>query len=164
MSNLHCINAVIILDLLTELIHVIVGKVVGCWGGFSCLVLVKNYKQCCGCYQSVSVVFSCVRVSSVKMLAELLSVLASNFCFCFKENSNFTESSCKACGSTEEANNCVEVIVTNESTSCTCPSSGTLLSSPKIKKGMLNIIALHCTNSDYFWAEQHSAIFINHFF
>ncbi|XP_017677206.1 PREDICTED: gametogenetin-binding protein 2 isoform X2 [Lepidothrix coronata] len=61
-----------------------------------------------------------------------------------KENSNFTESSCKACGSTEEANNCVEVIVTNESTSCTCPSSGTLLGSPKIKKGL----SPHCTGSD----------------
>lgn len=83
------------------------------------------------------------RVSFIKMLAELLSVLASIFCFCFKENSNFTESSCKACGSTEEANNCVEVIVTNESTSCTCPSSGTLLGSPKIKKGMLNVIILN---------------------
>ncbi|NXU31449.1 GGNB2 protein, partial [Thalassarche chlororhynchos] len=61
-----------------------------------------------------------------------------------KENSNFTESSCKACGSTEEANNCVEVIVTNESTSCTCPSSGTLLGSPKIKKGL----SPHCNGSD----------------
>lgn len=79
------------------------------------------------------------RVSFTKMLAELLSVPASVFCFCLKENSNFTESSCKACGSTEEANNCVEVIVTNESTSCTCPSSGTLLGSPKIKKGMSNV-------------------------
>lgn len=77
------------------------------------------------------------------MLAELFSVLASIFWFwffVFKENSSFTESSCKACGSTEEANNCVEVIVTNESTSCTCPSSGTLLGSPKIKKGMLNVL------------------------
>lgn len=82
-------------------------------------------------------------VPFVKMLAELLSVLASVVSFCFKENSNFTESSCKACGSTEEANNCVEVIVTNESTSCTCPSSGTLLGSPKIKKGMLNVIIFH---------------------
>ncbi|XP_010285378.1 PREDICTED: gametogenetin-binding protein 2 isoform X3 [Phaethon lepturus] len=61
-----------------------------------------------------------------------------------KENSNFTESSCKACGSTEEPNNCVEVIVTNESTSCTCPSSGTLLGSPKIKKGL----SPHCNGSD----------------
>ncbi|NXQ29798.1 GGNB2 protein, partial [Alaudala cheleensis] len=60
------------------------------------------------------------------------------------KNSNFTESSCKACGSTEEANNCVEVIVTNESTSCTCPSSGALLGSPKIKKGL----SPHCTGSD----------------
>ncbi|KAM6337711.1 gametogenetin-binding protein 2 isoform 4-T4 [Alca torda] len=61
-----------------------------------------------------------------------------------KENSNFTESSCKACGSSDEANNCVEVIVTNESTSCTCPSSGTLLGSPKIKKGL----SPHCNGSD----------------
>ncbi|KAK2525363.1 Ggnbp2 [Columba livia] len=61
-----------------------------------------------------------------------------------KENSNFTESSCKACGSTEEANNCVEVIVTNDSTSCTCPTSGTLLGSPKIKKGL----SPHCNGSD----------------
>ncbi|NWW11787.1 GGNB2 protein, partial [Oreocharis arfaki] len=60
------------------------------------------------------------------------------------KSSNFTESSCKACGSTEEANNCVEVIVTNESTSCTCPSSGTLLGSPKIKKSL----SPHCTGSD----------------
>ncbi|XP_071882273.1 gametogenetin-binding protein 2 isoform X1 [Anas platyrhynchos] len=61
-----------------------------------------------------------------------------------KENSDFMESSCKACGSTEEANNCVEVIVTNESTSCTCPSSGTLLGSPKIKKGL----SPQCNGSD----------------
>ena len=52
-----------------------------------------------------------------------------------KENLDFAENSCKACGSPEEANNCVEVIVTNENTSCTCPSSGTLLGSPKMKKG-----------------------------
>ncbi|XP_068765745.1 gametogenetin-binding protein 2 isoform X2 [Struthio camelus] len=61
-----------------------------------------------------------------------------------KENSDFMENSCKACGSTEEANSCVEVIVTNESTSCTCPSSGTLLGSPKIKKGL----SPHCNGSD----------------
>ncbi|POI32685.1 hypothetical protein CIB84_003564 [Bambusicola thoracicus] len=61
-----------------------------------------------------------------------------------KETLDFTENSCKACGSTEEANNCVEVIVTNESTSCTCPSSGTLLGSPKIKKGL----SPHCNGSD----------------
>ncbi|XP_065428880.1 gametogenetin-binding protein 2 isoform X4 [Chrysemys picta bellii] len=52
-----------------------------------------------------------------------------------KENSDFMDNSCKACGSTEDTSSCVEVIVTNESTSCTCPSSGTLLGSPKIKKG-----------------------------
>ncbi|XP_010156605.1 PREDICTED: gametogenetin-binding protein 2 [Eurypyga helias] len=62
-----------------------------------------------------------------------------------KENSNFTEGSCKACSSTKEADSCVEVIVTNESTSCTCPSSGTLLGSPKIKKGLLP----HCNGSDW---------------
>lgn len=89
------------------------------------------------------------RVSFTKMLAELLSVPASVFCFSLKENSNFTESSCKACGSTEEANNCVEVIVTNESTSCTCPSSGTLLGSPKIKKGMFNISVFHFYEAIY---------------
>lgn len=78
-----------------------------------------------------------------QLLAEVLSVLTSIFPFCFKESSSFTESSCKACGSSEEANNCVEVIVTNESSSCTCPSSGTLLGSPKIKKGMLDVIIFH---------------------
>lgn len=95
----------------------------------------KNSRQCC--YQSLSAGFSHGK-SILYKNAVLLSVPASVFCFCLKENSNFTESSCKACGSTEEANNCVEVIVTNESTSCTCPSSGTLLGSPKIKKGMFS--------------------------
>nr|XP_006138693.1 gametogenetin-binding protein 2 isoform X5 [Pelodiscus sinensis] len=61
-----------------------------------------------------------------------------------KENSDFMENSCKACGSTDDTSNCVEVIVTNESTSCTCPSSGTLLGSPKIKKGL----SPHCNGSD----------------
>ncbi|XP_034608659.1 gametogenetin-binding protein 2 isoform X2 [Trachemys scripta elegans] len=61
-----------------------------------------------------------------------------------KENSDFMENSCKACGSTEDTSSCVEVIVTNESTSCTCPSSGTLLGSPKIKKGL----SPHCNGSD----------------
>ncbi|XP_059573717.1 gametogenetin-binding protein 2 isoform X2 [Alligator mississippiensis] len=61
-----------------------------------------------------------------------------------KENSDFMENSCKACGSTEDNSSCVEVIVTNESTSCTCPGSGTLLGSPKIKKGL----SPHCNGSD----------------
>ncbi|XP_044849951.1 gametogenetin-binding protein 2 isoform X2 [Mauremys mutica] len=61
-----------------------------------------------------------------------------------KENSDFMDNSCKACGSTEDTSSCVEVIVTNESTSCTCPSSGTLLGSPKIKKGL----SPHCNGSD----------------
>ncbi|KAM6163456.1 gametogenetin-binding protein 2 isoform 4-T4 [Rhynchocyon petersi] len=56
----------------------------------------------------------------------------------------FIENSCKACGSTEDGNGCVEVIVTNENTSCTCPSSGNLLGSPKIKKGL----SPHCNGSD----------------
>lgn len=51
------------------------------------------------------------------------------------KETDFIENSCKACGSTEDGNSCVEVIVTNENTSCTCPTSGNLLGSPKIKKG-----------------------------
>nr|XP_033778083.1 gametogenetin-binding protein 2 isoform X2 [Geotrypetes seraphini] len=62
-----------------------------------------------------------------------------------KEQSDFLESSCKACGSTDSINGgCVEVIVTNENTSCTCPSSDSLLGSPKIKKGL----SPHCNGSD----------------
>ncbi|XP_028938046.1 gametogenetin-binding protein 2 isoform X2 [Ornithorhynchus anatinus] len=61
-----------------------------------------------------------------------------------EKEANFVESSCKACGNTEESNGCVEVIVTHESSSCTCPSSGNLLSSPKIKKGL----SPHCNGSD----------------
>ncbi|XP_067866427.1 gametogenetin-binding protein 2 isoform X3 [Heterodontus francisci] len=49
--------------------------------------------------------------------------------------SESVESSCKDCGSIEDANGRVEVIVTNESTSCTCPGSENLLGSPKTKKG-----------------------------
>ncbi|XP_067864271.1 gametogenetin-binding protein 2 isoform X2 [Heptranchias perlo] len=54
------------------------------------------------------------------------------------------ESSCKDCGSMEDANGRVEVIVTNESTSCTCPGSENLLGSPKTKKGL----SPHCNGSD----------------
>ncbi|XP_077898506.1 gametogenetin-binding protein 2 isoform X8 [Ictidomys tridecemlineatus] len=61
-----------------------------------------------------------------------------------EKEADFIENSCKACGSTEDGNSCVEVIVTNENTSCTCPSSGNLLGSPKIKKG----ISPHCNGSD----------------
>ncbi|XP_006899523.1 PREDICTED: gametogenetin-binding protein 2 [Elephantulus edwardii] len=53
-----------------------------------------------------------------------------------EKETDFVENSCKACGSTEDGNSCVEVIVTNENTSCTCLSSGNLLGSPKIKKGL----------------------------
>ncbi|XP_051891749.1 gametogenetin-binding protein 2 isoform X1 [Pristis pectinata] len=54
------------------------------------------------------------------------------------------ESSCKDCGSMEDPNGRVEVIVTNESTSCTCPGSENLLGSPKTKKGL----SPHCNGSD----------------
>ncbi|XP_066551597.1 gametogenetin-binding protein 2 isoform X2 [Amia ocellicauda] len=53
------------------------------------------------------------------------------------------DSSCTACGSAEEAGGCVEVIVTNESTSCSCPGSA-ILGSPKTKKGL----SPHCNGSD----------------
>uniref|UniRef100_G3U273 Gametogenetin-binding protein 2 n=1 Tax=Loxodonta africana TaxID=9785 RepID=G3U273_LOXAF len=61
-----------------------------------------------------------------------------------EKETDFIENSCKACGSTEDGNSCVEVIVTNENTSCTCPSSGNLLGSPKMKKGL----SAHCNGSD----------------
>ena len=54
------------------------------------------------------------------------------------------ESGCKACGSAEERSDCVEVIVTSENTSCSCPAGGALLGSPKIKKGL----SAHCNGSD----------------
>ncbi|KAM4843953.1 gametogenetin-binding protein 2 isoform 4-T4 [Thomomys bottae] len=61
-----------------------------------------------------------------------------------EKEADFIENSCKACGSTADGNSCVEVIVTSENTSCTCPSSGSLLGSPKIKKGT----SPHCNGSD----------------
>ncbi|XP_063002611.1 gametogenetin-binding protein 2 isoform X1 [Elgaria multicarinata webbii] len=61
-----------------------------------------------------------------------------------EEKENFLESGCKACGSTEDRAGCVDVIVTSENTSCTCPTGGTLLGSPKIKKGL----SAHCNGSD----------------
>ncbi|XP_061460794.1 gametogenetin-binding protein 2 isoform X1 [Rhineura floridana] len=61
-----------------------------------------------------------------------------------QEKENFLEGACKACGSAEEKGSCIEVIVTNENTSCTCPTGGTLLGSPKIKKGL----SAHCNGSD----------------
>ncbi|XP_063152734.1 gametogenetin-binding protein 2 isoform X2 [Candoia aspera] len=61
-----------------------------------------------------------------------------------QEKENFLETSCTACGSAEERSSCIEVIVTNANTSCTCPTGGTLLGSPKIKKGL----SAHCNGSD----------------
>ncbi|XP_077167202.1 gametogenetin-binding protein 2 isoform X3 [Paroedura picta] len=62
-----------------------------------------------------------------------------------QEKENFLESSCKACGSTgNSSGSCVEVLVPSESTSCTCPTGGTLLGLPKIKKGL----SAHCNGSD----------------
>ncbi|MEE6510967.1 hypothetical protein FKM82_031307 [Ascaphus truei] len=51
------------------------------------------------------------------------------------ETSVFMETSCNSCNSSEDSGTCVEVIVTNDSLSCTCPNGGNLLGSPKIKKG-----------------------------
>lgn len=53
----------------------------------------------------------------------------------FSPQENFLESGCKACGGPEERRDRVEVIVTSEATSCSCPAGGALLSSPKMKKG-----------------------------
>ncbi|XP_023612606.1 gametogenetin-binding protein 2 isoform X5 [Myotis lucifugus] len=64
-----------------------------------------------------------------------------------EKETDFIENSCKACGSTEDGNSCVEVIVTNENTSCTCPSSGNLLGSPKIKKGDDSCVH-HCEDKE----------------
>lgn len=61
-----------------------------------------------------------------------------------EKETDFIENSCNACGSAEDGETCVEVMVTSENTSCTCPSSGNLLGSPKIKKGM----SPHCNGSD----------------
>ncbi|XP_069082657.1 gametogenetin-binding protein 2 isoform X4 [Pleurodeles waltl] len=61
-----------------------------------------------------------------------------------KEPMDVLNSSCKSCGNTEDNSNSVEVIVPNESTSCTCPSSASLLGSPKIKKGLSPL----CNGSD----------------
>nr|XP_056721132.1 gametogenetin-binding protein 2 isoform X2 [Euleptes europaea] len=61
-----------------------------------------------------------------------------------QEKENFLESSCKACGSAEDGSSCVKVLVPSESTSCTCPTGGTLLGLPKIKKGL----SAHCNGSD----------------
>ncbi|XP_053310270.1 gametogenetin-binding protein 2 isoform X1 [Spea bombifrons] len=48
----------------------------------------------------------------------------------------FMENGCKNCNTPEDNGTCVEVIVTNESSSCTCPSGGDHLASPKMKKGL----------------------------
>nr|XP_020642556.1 gametogenetin-binding protein 2 isoform X1 [Pogona vitticeps] len=61
-----------------------------------------------------------------------------------QEKENFLESGCRACGGAEERSDCVEVIVTSENTSCSCPAGGALLGSPKIKKGL----SAHCNGSD----------------
>ncbi|KAG5844389.1 gametogenetin-binding protein 2 isoform X2 [Anguilla anguilla] len=45
------------------------------------------------------------------------------------------EDGCKACGSPEELNGCVEVIVTNEATTCSCPDRA-IPGSPNAKKGL----------------------------
>ncbi|XP_026538517.1 gametogenetin-binding protein 2 [Notechis scutatus] len=62
-----------------------------------------------------------------------------------QEKENFLETSCTACGSPEERSSRVEVIVTNANASCTCPTSGALLRSPKIKKGRSCQLLAECT-------------------
>ncbi|XP_063308155.1 gametogenetin-binding protein 2 isoform X2 [Pelobates fuscus] len=52
------------------------------------------------------------------------------------DSSVFMENGCTDCNKSDDSTNCVEVIVTNENSSCTCPSGGDLLVSPKIKKGL----------------------------
>ncbi|XP_063811077.1 gametogenetin-binding protein 2 isoform X2 [Pseudophryne corroboree] len=53
------------------------------------------------------------------------------------EPSGFIEIGCNSCSSSEENSGCVEVVITNENSSCTCPSGGDLLASPKTKKASL---------------------------
>ncbi|XP_018586932.1 gametogenetin-binding protein 2 isoform X1 [Scleropages formosus] len=45
------------------------------------------------------------------------------------------EGGCTACGGAEESSGCVQVIVANDATSCSCPDSA-ILSSPKAKKDL----------------------------
>ncbi|KAM4699106.1 gametogenetin-binding protein 2 isoform 2-T2 [Discoglossus pictus] len=52
------------------------------------------------------------------------------------DSSVFMETGCNSCNSSEDSSICVDVNVTSESSSCTCPSGGNLLGSPKIKKGL----------------------------
>ncbi|XP_069470804.1 gametogenetin-binding protein 2 isoform X4 [Ambystoma mexicanum] len=73
-----------------------------------------------------------------------LQVVDENFSSPEKDALDLLDSSCKSCGSTDDSHIAVEVIVPNESTSCTCPSSTSLLGSPKIKKGL----SPHCNGSD----------------
>ncbi|XP_018422503.1 PREDICTED: gametogenetin-binding protein 2 [Nanorana parkeri] len=52
-----------------------------------------------------------------------------------KETPGFADIGCKSCNGIED-NSCVEVVVTHENSSCTCPNSGDLLASSKMKKGL----------------------------
>lgn len=49
-------------------------------------------------------------------------------------SSESVDGGCKSCGSGEESGGSVEVIITSESSSCTCPAAS-ILRSPKTKKG-----------------------------
>ncbi|XP_050966834.1 gametogenetin-binding protein 2 [Labeo rohita] len=51
-------------------------------------------------------------------------------------SSESVDSGCKSCGSGEESVGSVEVIITSESSSCTCPAAS-ILHSPKTKKALL---------------------------
>ncbi|XP_075051694.1 gametogenetin-binding protein 2 isoform X2 [Mixophyes fleayi] len=52
--------------------------------------------------------------------------------------SGFKDTGCNSCSASEDKVGCVEVI-TNENSSCTCPSGGDLLASPKMKKAILTL-------------------------
>uniref|UniRef100_A0A8C5P6M5 Gametogenetin-binding protein 2 n=1 Tax=Leptobrachium leishanense TaxID=445787 RepID=A0A8C5P6M5_9ANUR len=52
------------------------------------------------------------------------------------ESPIFLESGCKTCNEPEDNGTCAEVMPTNESSSCTCPSGSDILVSTKMKKGL----------------------------
>ncbi|XP_073472221.1 gametogenetin-binding protein 2 [Aquarana catesbeiana] len=52
-----------------------------------------------------------------------------------KETPGFADMGCKSCNGVEDSS-CVEVVITHENSSCTCPNSGDLLASSKMKKGL----------------------------
>lgn len=63
------------------------------------------------------------------------SLPSLHFLFVFAQGSSESvDGGCKSCGSGEVSVGSVEVIITSESSSCTCPAAS-ILHSPKTKKG-----------------------------